>query len=408
VRPVRPDSTNAHGDRGAALILALVLVGVVSVVVAALLALVIGNLKTTQVAQARTTQRYAADAAVEGAIEALRNDRTLCSQTASQPLPQLDVDGIAVSVDCTGATGTPPGAAGWTIVTTATDQAGLTTSGPVTVQGGVWSARLANSYDPLTVDGGNLVERRGAATCTTDANRPNGVTVQPDPPYHYRCADQTAPTVPAALPTTAPPAAPAPVTVGTCKVFRPGTYTAAPAFGTDNLLVSGTYYFHDVAPVRVPTGATVIGGERADEDRVNAGSSACDVVPDTLADGTAAPGTGVKLLLGGTSWLEVQSGTSIELQKRVGGASSEGQMGISLQAVTAPAPAGMTANSRGLTNPLVSVIAGGQLTVHGLVHAPSSYVSHHAKSSTDAELRGGVLVGRLHLASGGGGLVVSS
>jgi hypothetical protein len=190
-------------------------------------------------------------------------------------------------------------------------------------------------------------------------------------------------------------------------VFRPGTYTAAPAFTTDNLLVSGTYYFHNVNVV-VPAGATVIGGERPDEDRVNAGSSACDIVPDTLADGSAAPGMGVKLLLGGTSWLQVQNGGGIELQRRTGGTAPEGQMGISLQAVGSPAPGGMTASSRGLTNPLVEVVAGGQLTVHGLVHAPGSYVTHHAKDSTKAELRGGILVGRLHLTSSGGGVVVTS
>ena len=402
----RPAS-HADEDRGAALILSLVLIGVVSVVVVSLLALVVGNLRTTHVAQAQTTQRYSADAAVEQAIEALRNDRTLCDRPGAQALQTLTVDGVQVQVDCTSTRGQAPGAGGWTIVTTDATGSGLTTSGPVTVQGGIWSARLANSYPSLAVQGGQVVERSGGSSCTTDANRPTGMTVAPDPPYHYSCRNEAVPVVDAALPATAPAAAPAPTTENSCRVFRPGTYTVAPTFASDNLFVSGTYYFHNIAPVRVPTGSVVIGGERPDEDRVNPGSSACEVVADKLAGGTDAPGTGVKWILGGTSWLEVQAGASVELHKRIGGTAAEGQMGVSLQGVTGTAPSGMALSSRGLTNPLVSVLAGGQLTVHGLLHAPGLYVSHVAKDTTRAELRGGVYVGRLNLVSTTG-LVVAS
>ena len=400
-------ATHDEQDRGAALILSLVLIGVVSVVVVSLLALVVGNLRTTHVAQAQTKQRYSADAAIEQAIEALRNDRTLCDRPGSQALQTLTVDGVEVQVDCTSASGQAPGAGGWTIVTTDTTGNGLTTSGPVTVQGGVWSARLANTYPSLAVQGGQVIEKSGGSSCTTDANRPTGLTVAPDPPYRYACRNEAVPVVDAALPASAPTAAPAPTTENGCRVFRPGTYTVAPSFATDNLFVSGTYYFHNVAPVRVPTGSVVIGGERPDEDRVNPGSSACEVVADKLVGGADAPGTGVKWILGGTSWLEVQAGAGVELHKRIGGTSAEGQMGISLQGVTAPVPTGMAASSRGLTNPLVSVLAGGQLTVHGLVHAPGLLINHVAKDATKAELRGGVYVGRLNLVSTTG-LVVAS
>ena len=398
-------------DRGAALILSLVLIGVVSVVVASLLGLVIANLKSNRVAQQRVDQRYAADAAIEQAIELARNDRSACESTAGpRTLPTVVVDGITVELTCQSVGGLAPGAGGWAIVTTSTAEAGITVTGPapVKVTGPVYAARLANAT-PLTADGGSVFEQRSATTCSTNGDRPTGLTVGPTPPYTYECTDAAVPSVGHALPAVAPPSAPAPTLVGTCKVFRPGTYTAAPVLGAHNLFVSGTYYFHNVGRMLVQD-STVIGGERPDEIRINAGDTPCDVV----ADDPDAAGTGIKWLLGGNSWLDVGTNANLELFRRQGNLASEGQSGISLQAVTSPAPTGMTASTRGMagtTTPLVTVSGGstGQLTIHGLVYAPTSFVSFFSTSNTQAQLRGGLVVGHLQLQSGAGstGLVVS-
>jgi hypothetical protein len=410
-RPTPRHGRAAPDDQGAALILSLVLIGVVSVVVVSLLGLVLANLRSSKVSEQRTDQRYAADAAIEQTIERVRNDRSMCGAASSpRTLPTMVVDGITVELSCQSTAGVAPGAAGLAIVTTSTAEAGITVAGPapVTVTGPVHAARLADTT-PMTVDGGSVQERRSATSCANDSDRPAGLVVQPAPPYRYQCTDAAAPTVGHALPTVVPPAAPAPTTVGPCKVFRPGTYTSAPALAPHNLFISGTYYFHDVGRLLVQD-ATVIGGERPDEIRINAGSSPCEVVPD---DADAA-GTGVKWLFGGTSWLDIGTSANIELFARQGNPASEGQSGISLQAVSAPAPTGMTASSRsgtGTSTPLVLVSGGstGQLAIHGLLYAPMSFVSFFATSSSQAQLRGGVVVEHLHLASGPGStaLVVS-
>jgi hypothetical protein len=409
-RLARP--TNAGDrDRGAALILSLVLIGVVSVVVVSLLGLVFANLKSSQVTERRTKQRYAADAAIEQSIELARNDRSVCeSSTGPRTLPSVVVDGITVDLTCQSTAGLAPGASGWAIVTTSTAEAGITVAGPapVTVTGPVYAARLADAT-PVTVDGGSALEQRSAATCAADTDRPTSLVVRPSPPYRYQCSDLPVPPVDHALPAVVPPAAPAPTLVGTCKVFRPGTYTTAPVLGANNFFVSGTYYFHDVGRMLVQS-STIIGGERPDELRINAGVSPCDVVPDDAA----AAGTGVKWLMGGSSWLDVGTNANVELFRRRGGPASEGQSGISLQAVTSPAPTGMAVSTRamaGTTTPLVTVSGGatGQLSIHGLVYAPTSFVSFFSTSSTQAQLRGGLVVGHLLLqsATGSTGLLVS-
>jgi hypothetical protein len=388
-----------------------VLIGVVSVVVVSLLSLVFANLKSTQVTERRTAQRYAADAAIEQSIELARNDRSVCeSATGPRTLPSVVVDGVTVDLTCQSTSGLAPGANGWAIITTSTAEAGITVSGPapVTVTGPIYAARLADAT-PLTADGGSVLELRSATTCATDADRPTGLVVRPSPPYLYQCTDQTVPPVGHGLPAVVPPAAPAPTMVGACKVFRPGTYTVAPVLGSHSFFVSGTYYFHDVGRMLIQS-STVIGGERPDELRVNAGVSPCDVVPDD----PGAAGTGVKWLLGGSSWLDVGTNANVELFRRRGGPASEGQSGISLQAVTAPAPTGMAVSTRGMAGtatPLVTVSGGatGQLTVHGLLYAPSSFVSFASTTSAQAQLRGGVVVGHLALQSPAGStaLVVS-
>lgn len=391
--------------------LSLVLIGVVSVVVLALLSLVMANLRSNRVTEQRVEQRYAADAAIEQSIEHLRNDRSICGSAATpRTLPTVVIDGVSVELTCQSTGGVAPGAGGWAVVTTSTAEAGITTAGPapVTVMGPVYAARLGDTT-AFTVDQGSVQERRSATSCTTDVDRPSGLVVQPAPPYRYQCTDAAVPVVNQALPTAIPAAAPAPTNVGACTVFRPGTYTAAPALGTSNFFVSGTYYFHDTGRILVQD-ATVLGGERPDELRINAGTSACDLV----SDDPGAEGTGVKWLFGGTSWLDVGTNANVELFRRVGGPPSEGQTGISVQAVTSPAPAGMVASSRamaGVSSPLVMVSGGstGQLTIHGLVYAPTSFISFFATSGTQAQLRGGLVVGHLHLASGTGttALIVS-
>ena len=398
-------------DRGAALILSLVLISVVSVVVVALLSLVFTNLKSSEVTDRRMHERYAADAAIEKSIELARNDRSVCeSTTGTRTLPTVVVDGITVNLTCQSTGGLAPGAGGWAVVTTSTAEAGITVAGPapVTVKGPVYAARLADTT-PLTTDGGPVLEQRSGSTCAADTDRPAGLTVGPTPPYRYQCTDQPVPDVGHALPAVVPPSAPAATLVNGCTVFRPGTYTSAPVLGAHNLFVSGTYYFHNAGRMLVQN-ATVIGGERPDEIRINAGSSPCDVVPDD----PGAAGTGVKWLLGGSSWLDVGANANVELYRRQGNPASEGQGGISLQAVTGTAPTGMAVSTRGLagtSTPLVVVSGGstGQLTIHGLVYAPTSFVSFFSTSSTQAQLRGGLVVGHLHLqsATGSTGLVVS-
>ncbi len=395
-------------ERGAALMLSIVLIGVVGIVVVALLGLVLANFESTKVAQARADQRYAADAALEEAIESIRNDRTLCEPASSaRPLAPLSVNGITVSVSCDAVAGDSPGAGGWAIIATATDRPGITRAGtgPLVVQGPVWAARLDDGLH-ARIEGGRVVERRSGPSCSSGADRPAGLTVTPDPPYRYVCADEPVPSVDHQLPAARPAAAPAPTTTNGCRVFYPGTYTTAPVLAPENRFVSGTYYFHDVGRLLVQ-GAEIAGGDRPDESRANTGTSACDVVGEP----ESAPGTGVKWIFGGTSWLEVGANADVELYSRLGGDPSEGQAGITVQAVTSPAPSGFTASARGLDAPLVAVTGGSsaQLAVHGMVYAPGSYVDFVASTSSQAQLRGGLVAGtvRLQGPATGGGLVVS-
>lgn len=408
VTPTHRNTERSPSDRGAALMLSLVLVMVVSVILGALVSVVLANFETSKVSHERTRQRYAADAAAEQAIESLRNDRTLCDPpTSTHALASTTVNGIPVEVTCRAADGLAPGAGGWAIVTTATGQPGITRSGsgPLLVSGPVFSARLDDAA-AITVNGGDALEHRSASSCSSDANAPANLVVGPAPPYRYRCTDDPIPDIDHSLPAARPDAAPAATTTNGCKVFYPGTYTSVPVLAAENRFVSGTYYFHDVGRFLI-TNAEVAGGERPDESRVNAGTSACDVVAD------GAPGTGVKWIFGGTSYLEVGANADVELYRRIGGAAAEGQQGISLQAVTSPAPVGMTVSGRGLANPVVLVTAGAanaQLTVHGTIYAPGSFIDYAASTSAAAQLRGGMVVGRIRftLPSDGAGMAVST
>jgi hypothetical protein len=232
----RPDAL-ANED-GVVLIIALVILTIIGLLASALLSFGNTSLRLTKEVRDDRSTRYAADAAIEAAINSIRANIDAGSETGTVPCnytPAFPINRLNVTVTCTRVTGS--GGAGainlphYAMLALSTDAAeGINLSGNLNlfVGGGVFSNSSITTRGPL-----NQLHVRGNITaispgCATDSNviaekggvKTCGYTgpLEADPGY---LPDTPAPTIPAPAPDC--------VTYSKVVAFSPGLYTSVPA-----------------------------------------------------------------------------------------------------------------------------------------------------------------------------------
>lgn len=379
-----------RNDSGAALVVALAFVTVISIGTTALITLADTGQRTSRAVRVQGHEVYAASGAVDRAIDDVRQNVALGRQAGPCPDTTTVLNGVSTKVTCSGAAGsggssgggansnnTPPNA----ILTLATSEVGLRqeSNNDLKITGPVLSnstVQVDVSSSSLTVDG--AVKARGACSAqvsSTPAPACNlgAATIDDsaDPGYLMH-PDATAGSPPVPAP------APQGCTGGTPKlvVFEPGTYNSVTALnnvfttcsGSVFWFKSGFYYFDftDSTAAWQITGSQthVVGGERTRwiPSSPDAGDPAPVVpfpakaipavpplpeVPEVLGgcvtSEEVATTPGVQWAFGGTSRVIIQD-AKVELCAR--GSSTEQQIAFyglpPAQDTTSPAPGPQT------------------------------------------------------------------
>lgn len=376
------------GERGGVLLLALVFLIVFGLLIGLLLQLVAVNMRTTDIVRNRAERTYAADAAVEYAIERLRLDPTVCTTETPSSLPSQTVNGRTATISCqvTAGGGTPLGALGWAaIITGDLDQQGggsATFSGPSYVRGSI-SASLENIN-------GSLYQY--SPTCPGTLVKPAGLTVSPKPPYSWQCTTAPAPDPPHVLPPK-PGAPKAPDTYSNCRVFYPGRYTSRPALLSNNYFVSGVYYFENIGKWSVANGVEIVGGFNPAESSA-LGLTPCRANADPTPGGGGS-GYGVEWIFGGNSALAFGNNDKAELYSRVPGPTETGVTErISFYAVPVATGGYLASNVSGA----VLDTSGGHpaVAIHGLFYGPKADLDLDGPNGTSV-FHNGAVVHDVHL-----------
>jgi Tfp pilus assembly protein PilX len=405
-------------DGGAILVIVLLFVLVVSLLVTAIADQTRASIGNALIVRGQQTKVYAADAGIEYGISALRADYSLCPDSAHPAdLPTQTIDGRSVDVHCDTVTGTSSGLRGNAIITLDRTAPSLATQsgggGVKEIGGSIYSSWLDDSIQ-LTVKDGSVREQRasGAATsCSTDADKPSGLTFTAPLVYGYRCTTDAAPDPGFTLPTS--PVAPAPPqdVVGTCTTFFPGRYGTAGSPSTlpltaQNYFVSGVYYFESVT-LDFNGGKTGVAGRMGPGDTNINGDTPCSNDSAGAAVGLPATTAGAKFILGGSSRIHVGNspGDHLEIFSRQFGAATEGSQEVSVISVTSAnltgAGSGFVASSLGPSDAIVGVDSGDkpQLVVHGAIDVANALVDFNATNASEAQLRDGVRAMRFKLQS---------
>jgi hypothetical protein len=383
-----------RSERGAALILVLVLLTVLSLALGAMFANASANLTTSTVIAARNHKVYAADAGVETVIQQLRGDSSLCGVPATAPtnLPPITIDtnGPTVTRSCQTTAGIAGSVSPWALVTKDTSASSLESQssaspiidGPVYVNGGV------SFVSPIVVPSPSY---QHSSTCPLNPTGPwrctNAPVPDPSPalpPFNLRSGSEH--------------------TVGQCSIFLPGKYTSI-SLGPHNYFASGVYYFENTD---ITLNGDLFGGQPGPAETTVIAPSPCATDQQAGVD----DGTGVELILGGTSTIYVDSHGDMELYRRSPGTRLEGAPGVSIRTVPAGAAPYLQSTFPGNDVDVLAMAFGSsaQLAVHGMVYVPTGTVDLFASTSV-ADLLGGLECSALKIgqsASGSSGRVISA
>src|SRR4051812_38526750 len=98
---IRDADGRARGDDGSVLTIALIFLIVGGLIIAGMLSQAEINLKTTPIVKSRADRTYAADAAIENGIDALRLNSNACTTTGGTvTLPTQTINNRTVSLQC--------------------------------------------------------------------------------------------------------------------------------------------------------------------------------------------------------------------------------------------------------------------------------------------------------------------
>jgi hypothetical protein len=417
-------TAHRRDEQGASLVIVLVFVIALSLVIGAVLYASSTSQSTTVATSSITNAVYAADSGVEFGLAKLKAANGFCPD---MDLPPGFAGGQPVTVTCGGADSAdlPPGAGSYAVITFNPGPDSLTSrsgngvqkqaSGRVFVNGGFnLQSKLRVNVNPPDQslatwplgDGQGIVRQRTQAGCVAASPPTNLITP------NFACTDQTVdsidpkPALPAALP-PARASQPANTVTGvdgsTCAIFLPGTYATINPAGTPsrpnplgllggpntaNYLASGVYYFHNLGQINL------------DDFRVFAGD--LDGVPRELTNppctddataGVTSGEKGVQVILGGNTWLNVQSADAEFAAYRP--ASGGAGRGVSIRTVPTtgagpftPSVPGGVANGMALINATSTLP---HFSVHGLVYAPNGTIEINDTNSSAAMILGGVM-----------------
>ena len=395
-------------ENGASLVIALAFVTFMGVFSVAILAFTGVGATTTSIVDARSAQRYAADAGMEHGIANLVADASACRLPGStRTWPSLTVNAHAVTYSCAA----PPALLGpyGTIVT---GTGGIEVSGVNGLKLGVRIQYVASLHaaGPITfgtpamqssfVNGDVTV----AGTCPV-AN----VTIAP---AHSCSADASVPALSALSVHVPTAAAAAPTTEGTCTTLYPGRYGAGglpiPSFDRRKsyYLASGVYYLDGET---MTLQGSVFGGQPAPgESRSMTESAPCRATdpPDT-----GYSGSGVTFVLGGAGALRVQNADSrVELFARVPGGLDAGAtpwLGVWAGRGSSVLDGGSSYADTTSPEPIIATdSAATNVVVHGAVHVPtagtSMLVHDNALAGGSPVFPGGLVTSRLQITAAKG------
>jgi hypothetical protein len=335
-----PVHARPASDRGAMLPLAMVFTIILGAVVAGIASFAAAGLRHVRVVQDRADRLAAADGGMRYMIEKLKLRQTLCATAAATNgytivvPPSINAATIRVTCDRIGTLISD--IQSWALVVTGQ---GVPNGSPIfETQGGNGLTKTFGGpvfmSDPARLNVGAPAEIKDGdlwytgTSCPFPATPPTIPNLTFTPPFlrgplcTLKTWDQlfTAPTLPP-MPSAINPA---PVTTPNgCTVFFPGKYTTPPAFGSQNYLVAGDYYFEDVY---LDITGTVIGGfaDGTNGDGQFLTATQCNNAA-SLYPGT---GSGATIILGGTSKIYVDNKGGLEVLRR-----RQGTKVVSVQAV---------------------------------------------------------------------------
>jgi hypothetical protein len=418
----------AHGERGTSLILALAFLSLLGTFTAAILTVTYTSFKTTQSARGSHDKHYGADGGADVAVQLLRQDSSYCPSASGTPssLPDQTIDGRTVHITCQTLSGSSIGGGGGTF-----SQYSLVVTGYPNPNGS-----LPSMDSGINVDGkthADTVKFTGpvfdAGGFTFGSNTPvinitNDLHQYNDVPKTYCAINQGANIttgdldvdgtwscdlaatfpVPDPVPTLKVPTTSAPnkVVQGSCTIFFPGTYTTAPTFDKNDkyYFASGVYYFANAGQIYLA--GEIFGGQPGpgeSQQMTTATPCSNDAAVNALVPG-AATGSGVQLVLGGSSKLRVDDHQKdkIELFSRVPAVpANEGTAGV-----TVYAPRTNGTNYVKWDSDKVLAMDGNKTTmiIHGLFYAPTGFVNKAyalQNPGNAATFAGGLVAQRLTL-----------
>jgi hypothetical protein len=345
-----------HRDEGgSALVIALVMISVLAVGSAALLSFAEVSIRTTVAVQSQGAKAYAADGAVQAAINYVRSRSTLgldpqfTGNVNQCSVPAVGVNSITPTVTCLGQTNSgKPGAGSAILNAPKYGLLTLSTAAPSTedgfqlsqnntfrVSGSVYSdssINVTNSNASVSVTGTVTAGSCGAnpsGIVATDGVACNSTTIISDPglsDVSYNPIMLSPPVTVSVLPACN----------ANVAIFTPGTYADASGltslaqscktliFAPNAVTSTSVYYFNfpDGSPQwTVNPSATIIGGA------ATTGNAGCD-----------ATKSGVQFVFGGQSQVVFQGGSTFNICPVI----SSGQQEIAVYGMRSPLPSGVS------------------------------------------------------------------
>lgn len=415
-----PNPNRRHRDRGAVLPMVLVVSVVLSAVVVAVATYTAVDLRYGQVVEARAKRLAAAQGAMDDALEQLSIRSSLCATAAGSagidvPFPE-QVNGADVSVSCRIVGNAMPPTDGWAIVVTglgapSSDSPTLefTLGGTPEIHGPVFvhdPTRVKLARDTTIVEGDMWFHDNACAI--SDPEYSGVQYTRSSMSIHRLFFDPTSRGIncvnrswqdlfkwypnepekegPPVNPNLASlPVNPAHSTVGSCRVFDPGYYTALP-LDNDNYFRSGEYVFDNVGFV-VLQNRKITMGQTLNQGYPAIDNTACDAA--RISDAT----TGATLYTRGNTRFEVRANGGFEVSGRWQPDNNPNNQPRAFVAVH------VLDSSLGYVTPLMSADNGArkELAIQGLLWAPrSSFFFETVPAQKAAVLRGGAVVARFY------------
>ena len=432
-----------HGDDGVSLVLALVFIVLVGLFATVALTKSQTTLLSGVGLRDRGQLQYALDGSVEHAWLTLQTELkdgspSSCTDTTdSDGTGSIALNGKSAGWTCTTLAGrarstSDTSTSNYALVVTSPNPGAFTTNnavntelkvaGSVYLNGAVTNTDVAKQIQMTT---GDLVAPSSRAGCAASLTALTQVTLTGTGQLR-RCTEQT---VAQAQPTVVLPSPPtwvvpttllSGVSIGSCRVFYPGTYTSPPDWNGDSYFVSGLYYFNLGGSGRwdLDGGDTLIGGAPATSESSVTRTGSCASMNDTTAMSNIAVSTllsniagsrfttGVTFVFGGRSSWDFKNGSALLFTPPVASGSSAPVSIVGARASDtgyAPITTGQGVLTGGSNNTSLRALA--------KVFAPTGAITLFSTNNTTATAPAGVVAYRLDLQasnSGSGGVVIAA